>query len=118
MTLGRYDSKEAVETLPAQLALLRTFADLRRPDAGLLYRLETVIEPEGGVGAHFAVLCVGRTKKALTSAEAQSLADQISVTFLPAWPLVTWSRYARTRPPRPSAAAWLRCKWAAIISMS
>ena len=42
VSLGAYDTQEAVETLPAQLELLRTLRDLERPDVALVYRLQTI----------------------------------------------------------------------------
>ena len=83
--LGRYDSDEAIDTLPAQLEVLRVFRDLANPDVALIYRLETATEPEHDMAAHFKVLLVGRTADVLSDQEQRSLRDQLAVAFLPAW---------------------------------
>jgi hypothetical protein len=87
MTLGPYESEEAIATLPAQLDLLRIFQDLGREDVALIYRFATEPEPEGDLAPRFKFLCVGRQEDSLLRAEASSLFDHASVTFVPAWAL-------------------------------
>lgn len=126
LTLGPYDSEEAVETLPAQLEVLRNFADLRQPDVALVYRLQTVPEPEGDRAAQFRLLCVGAGDESLREAEAVSLWDQFSVALLPAWSL----GHGHDEPPIPpgpwraelqpvSERAWLPIKpdWAPLVDL-
>lgn len=107
LALGPYDSEEAVGTLPAQLDLLRAFRDLARPDVALIYRVETVPEEEGDLGAHFTTRCVG-PRGSLTEDEAASLHDQFSVAFLPAWGL---QHFAASVPAPVSP----RAKWRAFL---
>lgn len=92
LILGPYDSDEAVATLPGQLELLRAYRDLGRPDTALVYRLETVPDPGGGMSAIFSMLCVGKTAGSLTSAEVGSIQDQAAVVLVPAWGLTHHDR--------------------------
>ncbi len=127
LTLGAYDSQEAVSTLPGQLEMLRAFRDLGRRESALIYRLQSVPEPHGGVAATFSLLCVGKTEAVLEPAEHGSLLDQAAVVLVPAWGLTHGSGIAplpkvkhrvRLRPTDHNAAHFpIKSDWAPLVDL-
>lgn len=81
-TLGTYSIEEAQGTLPHQLTLLRTIADLQDPRITLRYRLQCRPDPFGSMQATFEIIC---TAQNYTREEVESLREGlgqlIHVTF-------------------------------------
>ena len=91
LTLGTFETEDALRTLPRQLSLLRAFADLHSEDVALIYRLSTDRAPEGDTrSAHFEVICaVKDARSEFVEDLKQDLHDQMRVTFVDGWSVST-----------------------------
>jgi|GEM_PF-2307121 len=85
-TLGAYTIEDAKGSLPHQLTLLRTIADLQDPRITLRYRLKCRPDPLGSMQATFEIICTVRnyTREEVESLR-EGLGQLIHVTFTGAY---------------------------------
>lgn len=83
--LGAY-SDESIKSLPRQLTLLRTIADMQDPSLRLHYRIFTEKDPSGMMLAFFDVICTARGKsQAEIESFREGLGQVIHIAFTGAY---------------------------------
>lgn len=123
--LGAFESRDAVATLPSQLAMLRTLGDAGT-DCVVLYRLHTGPDGKGGVNAHFTASAFG--PPILSEDLGNALNDLARSTFIRGWnlsgadePLVLRHKHIREIVPTTIAnqrpVPQVREDWASIIDV-
>jgi hypothetical protein len=85
--LGKYDSSNAVRSLPRQLGILRSIAAFGAPDLRILYRLSTEPQASGDLSAFFDVLGVAGAgaDDALVESLSESIGQEMGVAFSGGW---------------------------------
>jgi len=128
--LGTYNSNRAVQSLPLQLAVLRSFANTEDDRLAVIYRLSTEPVPSGDFVPFFDVIGVAHTtNQDYIESLSEGLGQQMGVAYSAAWhvldsdpplyPNGEWRREIRpvTRPGDPWAIPPVSEDWGSTIDL-